>query len=95
MPVGTRKFAEFLQDQMKNRKFDLFQRMIVDQNGVIRNDGTKTFTSNEILQMDWMCENVIGSFPDFESLTDKGQGICRLQGLFRDQISPQKAANCI
>ena len=95
LPVGTRKFAEFLQDQMKNRKLDLFQRMIVDQNGAIRNDGTKTFTSNEILQMDWMCENVIGSFPDFESLTDKGQGICRLQGLFRDQISPQSAINCI
>ena len=95
LPVYTRKLAEFLQDQMKNGILDPFRRTITDQSGMIRNDGTDTFSSYEILQMDWMCDNVIGSFPDFQSLTDKGQGICRLQGIFRDMISPEKTANLI
>lgn len=91
IPIATRKLAEFLQDRMKNRILDPFQTVIVDQNGVVRNDGTKTLTSDEILHIDWMCENVLGSFPDFDSMTEKGQGICRLQGIFRDKIPPQKA----
>ena len=91
LPAATRQLAEFLQDLMKNRMMDPFKRMIVDQHGTVRNDGTTTFTTDEILHMDWLCENILGSFPDSDSMTEKGKGICRLQGLFREQIPPQKA----
>ena len=41
--------------------------------------------------MDWLCNNVIGSIPEFEALSAKAQEITRLQGIYRDQIPPEKA----
>lgn len=58
---------------------------------MVRNDGTKAFTAEDILHMDWLCGNVYGSIPDFDMLTPKGQATTRLQGIYRDLIPPNKA----
>ena len=58
---------------------------------MIRNDGSNVFTPEEILHMDWLCDNIIGCIPDFESLSAKAQEITRLQGIYRDFIPPEKA----
>ena len=49
------------------------------------------FSPEEILHMDWLCDNVYGSIPDFEELSEKAQAITRLQGIYRDRIPPVKA----
>ena len=84
IPIATRKLAEFLQDRMKNRILDPFQTVIVDQNGVVRNDGTKTLTSDEILHIDWSLQ-IPWPFSVIESKSGKEprtfshiQSICRI-----------------
>ena len=90
LPEGTKALANILKAGIKNGTVDPFLRKVVSQEGVVHNDGTKTLSTAEILQMDWLCDNVIGTIPEFDSLFEKAKVITRLQGIYRDTIPPQK-----
>lgn len=90
IPEGTKALANLLMDGIRHGTVDPFLRRIVSQDGTLRNDGTNVFTPEEILNMDWLCDNVIGQIPAFEALSQKAQEITRLQGIYRDQIPPRK-----
>ena len=90
LPEGTKALANILKASIKNGTVDPFLRKVVSQEGVVHNDGTKTLSTAEILQMDWLCDNVIGTIPEFDSLSEKAKVITRLQGIYRDTIPPQK-----
>lgn len=91
LPEGTKAMASLLMEGIRHGTVDPFLRKIVSQEGTIRNDGTSLFSPEEVLHMDWLCDNVIGSIPDFETLSDKAREITRLQGVYRERIPPQKA----
>ena len=42
------------------------------------------------MQMDWLCENVIGRIPGFDDLLPMSQNMVRLLGIYRDSIPPEK-----
>ena len=88
LPDGTKALANLLKIGLKEGTVDPFFRRILSQDATVRNDGKRGFTAEEILRMDWLCYNVIGSIPAFENLSEKGQAITRLQGVYRDQIPP-------
>lgn len=90
VPEGTRALADILMEGIKCGDVDPFLRRIISQDGTVRTDGMRALTSEQILNMNWLCDNVIGSIPEFESLSVKAQTITRLQGIYRDQIPPQK-----
>ena len=90
LPEGTKALANILKAGIKNGTVDPFLRKVISQEGVVHNDGTKTLSTAEILQMDWLCDNVIGTIPEFDSLSEKAKVITRLQGIYRDTIPPQK-----
>lgn len=91
IPEGTKALANLLKEDFKLGSLDPFLRKIVSHDGIVRNDGSKACTAEDILHMDWLCDNVYGSIPEFDTLTPKGQIITRLQGIYRDQIPPTKA----
>lgn len=91
IPEGTKALAGLLLEGIRHGTVDPFLRKVESQDGVIRNDGTNVFTPEEILHMDWLCDNVIGSIPAFEALSAKAQEITRFQGIYREQILPQKS----
>ena len=68
LPEGLRVLADMLKAGIVNGTLDPFKRKILDQQGIVRNDGTKVFTPTELMQMDWLCENVVGSFPKYEQI---------------------------
>lgn len=68
LPEGVRTLAEILKAGITNGTLDPFMRMILDQQGKVRNDGTKSFTPAELMHMDWLCENVEGGFPTYEEI---------------------------
>lgn len=90
IPEGTRALADILMEGIKCGDVDPFLRGIVSQDGTVRTDGTRALTPEQILRMSWLCNNVIGSIPGFDALSVKAQTITRLQGIYRDQIPPQK-----
>lgn len=65
-----------------------FRTRIFDQAGELRNDGEHSLTPEEILSMNWFCDNVIGSIPDFESLRPEHAETVRVLGLYRDRLLP-------
>ena len=90
LPAGVRQMAKILRYGMLSGQLDPFRRRIVAQDGTIKNDGTTTFTPDQILHMDWLVENVIGSIPSFDELLPQSQSLVRELGIYRDKIPTEK-----
>jgi len=89
LPEGIRQMAKILEKGMCDGSIDPFLRRIVAQDGTVKNDGSRRFTPSEILHMDWLCDNVIGSIPGYEELLPISQPLVRELGIYRDKIVPE------
>ena len=90
LPAGVRQMAKIIRYGMLSGNIDPFRRRIVAQDGTIKNDGTTTFTPEQLLHMDWLVENVIGSIPSFEELQPQSQELVRELGIYRDRVPGEK-----
>lgn len=88
LPNGVTQLANFLKQGIKNEEIDPFLRPIKDQSGAQISDGTRRFTPEELMGMDWLCDNVDGVIPGFDDLLPQSQGLVRLLGVHREQIPP-------
>ena len=86
LPEGVRQMAKLLEKGLTDSVLDPFLRRIVAQDGSVKNDGTRRFTPGELLRMDWLCSNVIGTIPPFEEILPISQNMVRELGLYRDAI---------
>ena len=86
LPEGVTMMAEVLRTCMRNRTLDPFRRKLVAQDGRIISDGFRRLSPDELLRMDWLCHNVIGSIPTFDELLPMSQSIVRELGIYKDQI---------
>ena len=90
LPAGVRQMAKILRYGMMSGAIDPFRRRIVAQDGTVKNDGTATFTPEQLIHMDWLVENVIGSIPSVEELQPQSQELVRELGIYRDRIPAEK-----
>lgn len=90
LPEGTRNLAGILKRGIIDGSIEPFRARIIDQNGVLRNDGSRSLSPEEIMTMDWLCDNVDGHIPGFEELTPQSRALVRLLGVYRDEIPPEK-----
>ena len=90
LPEGLRQMANILRRELRDGALNPFLRKIRAQDGSLKNDGTHTFTPEQLLKMDWLCENVLGSIPQFDELLPVSQPLVRELGLYRDKIPPEK-----
>ena len=90
LPTGVRMLIDILQKDMRTRSLDPFFRKVVAQDGTVKNDGSRHFTPDEVLHMDWLVDNVIGSIPTFDEILPESQSIVRKLGIYRDQIPAVK-----
>jgi hypothetical protein len=90
LPEGVRALAEVLRKSMIDGSLDPFARKIVAQDGTVKNDGTQILSPKERLNMDWLCENVIGSIPPFEQILPMSRTMVRELGVYRDSIPAVK-----
>jgi len=86
LPQGVRQMASLLYQAVKRGYIDPFGRKITAQDGCIQNDGTAQFTSEQILRMDWLCDNVIGSIPSAEEILPVSRKMVQELGIYRDKI---------
>ena len=90
LPEGLRQLAWILRKGLQSGTIDPFKRLLIDQNGRTVNDGKRSFTAEELLHMDWLCNNVEGSIPTFDEILPYSQKMVRELGIYRDQIPPEK-----
>lgn len=89
LPEGTRSLGEILKNGILSGAVFPFAAPILDRDGTVRNDGSRRFTPDEILSMDWFCDNVEGEIPDFESLLPEYTETVRVLGLHRYRLLPE------
>ncbi len=90
LPEGVTVLAQTLRQALKNDTLHPFFRKIVAQDGTVKNDGSRNFYADELLRMDWLCDNVVGRLPNFDEIIPAAQNLVREQGIFRDQIPHTK-----
>ena len=90
IPDSMLALANILRQGLKDGTIDPFRRRIVAQDGTVKNDGSRSFTADEVLRMDWLCENVEGSIPEYEELLPFARSMVRQLGVYRDRIPLEK-----
>jgi hypothetical protein len=90
LPDGVRCMADILRDGLRRGIIDPFARPITAQDGTVKNDGSRTFTPDELLHMDWLCSNVEGVIPSFDEIEPFAHPIVRELGIYRDKLPAQK-----
>jgi basic membrane lipoprotein Med (substrate-binding protein (PBP1-ABC) superfamily) len=88
LPDGVHSLAKLLQRGLTQGSLDPFYTRIYDREGVCRNDGSQTFSPEMLMRMDWLCDNVDGDIPAFETLLPGSRELVRLLGLYREQLPP-------
>ena len=90
IPDSMLALANILRQGLRDGTLDPFHRRIVAQDGTVKNDGSSGFTPDELLRMDWLCENVEGTIPEFDELLPFARSMVRQLGVYRDRIPPEK-----
>ena len=86
LPEGIRRLAEHLRYDLRRGYFDPFGCRIKDQNGTLRNDGTQSFSPEEIMRMDWLCENVDGHIPEIYELRPEAVETTRILAIHPESL---------
>ena len=96
LPQGVRTLAEILRQGISDGKVDPFARRIVAQDGTVKNpDSSTAFSTEELIHMDWLCENVSGSIPTFDEILPMSRNMIRELGVHKEEIPPQKEAKTV
>lgn len=85
LPEGVRTMAGFLRRGIAGGLIDPFFRRIIAQDGSVKNNGTHTFTPTELLHMDWLCENVVGTIPTIEEILPMARPLVEQMGIYREK----------
>ncbi len=89
LPDGVSGLGRILKTGICNGSIHPFRMRIFDQAGILRNDGSRSLTPDEIISMDWFCKNVDGRIPDYEELRPEYAETMRVLGLYRKKLLPE------
>ncbi|MBO5953069.1 MAG: BMP family ABC transporter substrate-binding protein [Oscillospiraceae bacterium] len=95
LPDSMRYLADVLRQGLRQGTLDPFHRRIVAQDGTVVNDGSRHFTPDEVLHMQWLCENVDGAIPEFDEVLPFAQPMLRELGIYKELIPPEKEAEVL
>ncbi len=73
LPEGTKKMANLLQDAICSNLYSPFSGPFRTQDGTIIDESGKGLRLDQIIGMDWLAENVVGSIPVYEELSEEGK----------------------
>lgn len=79
--LHSRRLINHFKSAMAQFDFTPFEGELRDQNGVLRCSGDRRLDPGEILCMDYLLDNVVGSFPELEELQEEVHPLVKLQGL--------------
>ena len=81
LPIGTRRLVELLKGTISSEKFNPFSGVLYSQTGLVQEDPERSLLPEEIMTMDWLAENVIGSIPEKEELKSQAEPVIKQQGV--------------
>ena len=90
IPSGVAALAQMLRHGLQQGTIQPFRSAIRAQDGTMKNDGSRNFTAEELLHMDWLCHNVRGSIPAFDQIQPYARSIVQTLGIYREQLPVNK-----
>lgn len=81
LPIGTKRLIELLKSTMLNGEFNPFKGVLYSQNGKVQKDPEGCLSPEEIVNMNWLAENVIGHIPDKDELMESAIPVFMQQGI--------------
>ncbi len=81
MPSGTAQLIHLLKKTICSGEFNPFSGMINSQDGRVHGETADGITAEEIVTMDWLADNVIGSIPKMNELVEDAMPIVQVQGV--------------
>ena len=81
LPNGTKRLVELLKTTISSEVFNPFSGGLYSQNGVVEENPDRSLLPEEIMTMDWLAENVIGSIPKKEELKEQAEPVIKEQGV--------------
>lgn len=81
LPQGTKRLVDLLRSNICADVLIPFSGEMLAQDGTVMNKAEQTISPKEIITMDWLAENVIGSIPSILDLTEEARAVTKMQGL--------------
>ncbi len=81
LPIDTKRLVELLKGTISSEKFNPFSGVLYSQTGLVQEDPERSLLPEEIMTMDWLAENVIGSIPEKEELKSQAEPVIKQQGV--------------
>ena len=89
-PYAARIINHF-REELRTGAFSPFEGELRDQSGVLRCDADRRLTPAEILCMDYLADNIVGTLPQLDELIESARPLVRLQGI-HGELKPQLSA---
>ena len=81
LPTGTTKLVNLMKHSISTGLFHPFAGVLKDQSGKQRCGTTEILKPEEIITMDWLADNVIGTIPTIDDLEENAKPVVELRGL--------------
>ncbi len=81
LPIGTKRLVELLRSTISSEMFNPFSGILYSQTGIVQGEPDRNLSPEEIMTMDWLAENVIGSIPKKEELKEEAEPVIKQQGV--------------
>ena len=85
IPNETKRLVDLLKQSIISGQFDVFSGVLSSQDGIVQDDPERSLTPDEIIKMDWLAENVIGSIPKTEELKEQAKPVTFQQGVKKEK----------
>lgn len=90
LPPGVRQLADILKKGLTAGGIQPFAGPVCDQNGVERLKAGEEISAESLMQMNWLCDRVLGSIPRIDDLMPSAQETARLLALPEDKPAPSQ-----
>lgn len=81
IPYCTTKLISAMKKSITSDVCNPFDGELRSQDGIIKPDDSPRLTNEEIIDMNWLNDNVVGSIPKFEELTESAQETVKANGM--------------
>ena len=84
LPMQVERIVSTLKGLMIRNRFVAFSGGIVSQDGTERCKPDEEMNIDDIIKMDWLCENVVGKIPSKDELRERARPIVEMKGVIKE-----------
>ena len=86
VPYGVKRLADHLKSDITKGEVVPFFAQIYDQKGELKNKGEHEMKPSDIMKMDWLVDNVVGSIPPMSEFVDNAKMVVELKGVEENKL---------